>query len=65
MENDTVQVLIVERRMIEQVVSTLKEIDVRGFDSMDRLVGCVITLENALNTKYEPASSEEEKDLEE
>ena len=27
---------------IDSVISTLKEIDVRGFDSMDRLVGLVL-----------------------
>lgn len=29
-------------REIDSIISTLKEIDVRGFDSMDRLVGLVL-----------------------
>ena len=31
---------------IDSVVSTLKQIDVRGFDSMDRLVGLVLFFKN-------------------
>lgn len=33
-------------REIDSVVSTLKQIDVRGFDSMDRLVGLVLFFKN-------------------
>lgn len=29
---------------LKMIAATLKTIDVRGFESMDRLVGCVITL---------------------
>ena len=39
-----------EDEMIQRVISTLKEIDVRGFDSMNRLVGLVMFFENILNT---------------
>ena len=31
---------------IDSVISTLKSIDVRGFDSMDRLVGLVLFFNN-------------------
>lgn len=33
-------------REIDSVITTLKEIDVRGFDSMDRLVGLVLFFKN-------------------
>ena len=32
--------------LILQITSTLKQVDVRGYDSMDRLVGTVTLLEN-------------------
>lgn len=35
--------------MIYKIINTLKEIDVRGFDSMNRLVGLVMFFENILN----------------
>lgn len=31
---------------VDSVISTLKQIDVRGFDSMDRLVGLVLFFKN-------------------
>ena len=37
------------KNAIQRIIGTLKTIDVRGFDSMDKLVGCVIALENLLN----------------
>ena len=36
------QVVKLTEREIASVISTLKQIDVRGFDSMDRLVGLVL-----------------------
>ncbi len=35
---------------IQSIILTLKNIDVRGFDSMNRLVGLVMFFENILNT---------------
>ena len=35
--------------MLQNVILTLKNIDVRGYDSMDRLVGLVMFFENILN----------------
>ena len=37
--------------VIRAVIQTLKEMDVRGFDSMNRLVGLVMLFENLLNTQ--------------
>lgn len=48
---------------IQKVVYTLKQIDVRGYDSMDRLVGLVMLFENCLQNavpvSVEPAPGEE------
>ena len=43
--------------IIINVVRTLKEIDVRGFDSMNRLVGLVMFFEGILN---EPVNKQDE-----
>lgn len=48
--------------MIEEllrVVSTLKTLDVRGWDSMDRLVGCVMALERMIS-EIQNTNSEDE-----
>ena len=37
------------REVIVKVIETLKGIDVRGFDSMDKLVGLVMLFTNVLN----------------
>lgn len=41
MGNENLIVKLTEQEL-NSVVSTLKQIDVRGFDSMDRLVGLVL-----------------------
>lgn len=48
---------------IQSVISTLKGIKVRGFDSMNRLVGLVMFFENILNQP--PVDEIEEKGSEE
>ena len=45
MENKIVNITEEE---VSAIISTLKKIKVRGFDSMDRLVGLVILFENKL-----------------
>lgn len=40
--------ILIPTEMIASVIGTLKMIDVRGYENMDRLVGCVITLEKAM-----------------
>ena len=35
---------------LQSIIFTLKSIDVRGYDSMDRLVGLVMLFERVLNT---------------
>lgn len=52
MENKTVNITEEEATAI---ISTLKEIKVRGFDSMDRLVGLVMFFENKLQQHSDPA----------
>ena len=40
--------------LIESVILTLKSMDVRGYDSMDRLVGLVMLFERIKNTPVAP-----------
>jgi len=35
---------VVEKELLARIIGTLKLIDVRGYDSMDALVGCVTVL---------------------
>lgn len=51
MESKTVNITEEE---VAAIISTLKEIKVRGFDSMDRLVGLVMFLENKLQQRQDP-----------
>lgn len=48
--------------VIFAVIKTLKEIDVRGFDSMNRLVGLVMLFENILNSKEDTDVSMQEEE---
>ena len=47
------------QNMILSIIQTLKEMDVRGFDSMNRLVGLVALFENILNQPVEKKDSVE------
>ena len=58
MGNETTQHTVVDRGVLYGLVQSLKQIDVRGYDSMDRLVGCVMVLENLMNAPV-PAKKEE------
>lgn len=40
----------VNAQLIQQIINTLKGIKVRGYNSMDKLVGLVILFENLLNS---------------
>lgn len=40
--------VMTDTEIIKNVINTLKSLDVRGYDSMDRLVGCVMVLEKYL-----------------
>lgn len=40
-----------KKEAIQSIILTLKNIDVRGFDSMNRLVGLVMFFENLLNSQ--------------
>ena len=46
------------QNMILSIIQTLKEMDVRGFDSMNRLVGLVALFENILSNPVENKSEE-------
>ena len=49
MGNQTVEHKITNE-MLFKVINTLKEIDVRGFESMNRLVGFVMFFEGIINS---------------
>lgn len=40
--------IIVDENTVQVAINTLKQIDVRGFDSMDKLVGLVVLFNNVL-----------------
>ena len=52
--------LTIDKELLERIIQTLKKLDVRGFDSMDMLVGCV----SALMSVYNAPASEENKQQE-
>lgn len=45
--------------LLVRIVATLKQIDVRGYESMDRLVGLVMMLEHMLSTEPMKESADE------
>ena len=60
--------VLIPKNILASVVGTLKMIDnVHGYDNMDRLVGCVITLEKAMqqgSVSAVPAAKEDNEDVE-
>lgn len=60
--------VLIPKGILISVIGTLKLIDnVHGYDNMDRLVGCVITLEKAMQqggVSAVPAAKQENEDVE-
>ena len=48
--------------LIRSIIQTLKELDVRGFDSYNRVVGLVGLFENILNTPDTPPKEEKKEE---
>lgn len=48
----------VNKALIARIIGTLKSLDVRGFESMDSLVGTVIVLENLMNEQTDVSNNE-------
>ena len=48
-----------DANLIRSIIQTLKELDVRGFDSYNRVVGLVGLFENILSTPPEEEKKEE------
>ena len=46
----------INAQTIIQIIRTLKSIKVRGYESMDKIVGLVILFENMLNSASEAAA---------
>lgn len=49
MESKATNYVVVDRNVLAGVIESMKKIDVRGFESMDRLVGCVCYLQSIMN----------------
>lgn len=66
MAQEKTKFAIIQLDTLDKLISTLKSMDVRGFESMDALVGSVIILERARNSAVEiPMSAEQEASAEE
>ena len=61
MENEATRFVVVDRGVLAGIIDSLKKLDVRGYDSYDRLVGCVMVLENL---KYAPPPEKKEEEKE-
>lgn len=48
--------ITLSEELILQIAATLKQVDVRGYDSMDRLVGTVTLLENIVSQAHQIAA---------
>lgn len=60
MDGEATTYVVVDRDVIASLISSLRKIDVRGFESMDRLVGCVIVLQKLANQSAPEAGEESE-----
>lgn len=49
-------IVMIDKELLGQIILTLKNLNVQGYDSMDMLVGCVGALTQAYNA---PAKNEE------
>lgn len=61
-KNNRVQFSVIEKELLANIIYTLKLIRPTDFDGMNRLVGCVLTLERAYN---DPLGAEFEKNYDE
>ena len=52
--------ITLKREVIVRIINTLKQIDARGYESMDRLVGLVMLLESVIRQADEMAKQGEE-----
>ena len=64
MKNRETDYVAVDRGVLAGLIESMKKIDVRGFESMDRLVGCVIVLQKLANQSA-PETGEESEGKEE
>lgn len=53
MEEGFANSILVSRELVKNLANTLKTLDVRGWESIDALVGCVMILEKMANAKVE------------
>ena len=54
--------ITLNKDLILQVIKTLKGIDVRGYESMDKLVGLVMLFENIIQQAEEMAKKQAEEE---
>lgn len=50
--------IMIDKELLGKIIQTLKQLDVRGFESMDMLVGCVSALMSVYNTPEETKQQE-------
>jgi len=50
--------ITLSENLILQITATLKQVDVRGYESMDRLVGTVTLLENIVSQAHQIAAQQ-------
>lgn len=62
------EVMLMDKGFLQGVIDTLKELDVRGYESNKKLVICTMELERAMNThlplEIEPNKPPEQGDTE-
>ena len=62
------EVMLMDKGFMRGIIDTLKELDVRGYESNKKLVICTMELERALNThlplEIEPNQAPEQGDTE-
>ena len=62
------EVMLMDKGFLQGVIDTLKELDVRGYESNKKLVICTMELERAMNTRLpleiEPNQAPEQGDTE-
>lgn len=48
------------KKTVEAVIRTLNDIEIKGRNNMDMLLGCILALESALNQKEEEVNPDEQ-----
>lgn len=52
--------IMIDKELLGKIIQTLKMLDVKGFESMDMLVGCVSALMSVYNNTPESEETEQQ-----